>query len=93
MRFNPVEFLIRFYRLFISPLIHLLIGPGFGCRFTPTCSEYSREAFHKASFYRATLLTIRRICRCNPFGDAGYDPLPHGIEAQTKFQTTSISGR
>ncbi len=45
------------------------------CRFTPTCSEYAREAFEKKGLIRATWLTLVRIAKCNPFHSGGYDPV------------------
>lgn len=64
--------LIRFYQKVISP--YLL--PGAHCRFNPTCSEYGYQAFSKYPFFKALYLTVRRILRCHPFHEGGYDPLP-----------------
>ncbi|MCM2324177.1 MAG: membrane protein insertion efficiency factor YidD [Oligoflexia bacterium] len=60
----------------ISPVLHLLAGPGYGCRFQPSCSEYSREAIRRFGPLRGSYLSIKRILRCNPFGGSGHDPLP-----------------
>lgn len=46
------------------------------CRFTPTCSEYAKEAIEKHGFLKGWYLSIKRILRCNPFGKTGYDPVP-----------------
>ncbi len=46
------------------------------CRFTPSCSEYSREALEIHGAGRGTWLTIRRLVRCRPFGPSGFDPVP-----------------
>ena len=62
--------LIRFYRRCISPYKRPC------CRFIPTCSAYALEAFEKRGFFVGFGLTVRRICRCNPFGGYGYDPVP-----------------
>ena len=62
--------LIGLYRKFISPL-----KPPC-CRFSPTCSAYAIEAFKKRGFFVGLILTIGRICRCNPFFKGGYDPVP-----------------
>jgi putative membrane protein insertion efficiency factor len=62
-------FLIRGYRLFISPLL----PPS--CRFTPTCSEYAMEAIQKYGAFRGVYLGVRRILRCHPFHAGGYDPV------------------
>ena len=45
------------------------------CKFHPTCSEYSLEAIKKYGAFKGTLLSIKRILKCNPFSKGGYDPL------------------
>lgn len=62
--------LIRIYQICISPL-H---GPC--CRFTPTCSMYALEAIKKYGPFKGLILSIKRILKCNPFHDGGYDPVP-----------------
>ena len=61
---------IRFYQIAISPLL----GPS--CRFTPTCSEYARQALLKHGPVKGLWLAVRRILRCHPWGGSGYDPVP-----------------
>ena len=61
---------IQFYRHCISPLFPPV------CRFTPTCSQYTIEALRKHGPVRGLWLAIKRICRCNPWGGSGYDPVP-----------------
>ncbi len=46
------------------------------CRFTPTCSEYMKEAVMEYGTARGLRLGIKRILRCHPFGKYGYDPVP-----------------
>lgn len=62
-------FLVRLYQKYISPLK----GPT--CRFYPTCSQYSIQAFKKYGFLKGLWLTIKRISKCHPFHPGGYDPL------------------
>lgn len=62
-------FAINLYRIFISPLI----GPN--CRFLPTCSDYSIQAFKKYGTLKGGLLSIKRIIKCNPLGKSGCDEL------------------
>ncbi|MCK4695085.1 MAG: membrane protein insertion efficiency factor YidD [Candidatus Cloacimonetes bacterium] len=62
--------IIRFYNKIISPLL----PPS--CRFTPTCSQYSQQAFKKYNFFKALKLSLVRILKCHPFHKGGYDPLP-----------------
>jgi putative membrane protein insertion efficiency factor len=66
----PFILLIRFYQLIISPMI----GPK--CRYTPTCSSYSLQAFKKYGVLKGFVLSIKRISKCHPWGGSGYDPLP-----------------
>lgn len=46
------------------------------CRFIPSCSNYAIEALEIHGTFKGSLLVIRRIFRCNPFGKSGYDPVP-----------------
>ena len=61
--------LVRFYQIFFSPLK----GPT--CRFYPTCSQYSIQAFRKYGFLKGLWLTIKRVSKCHPFHPGGVDPL------------------
>ncbi|WP_174495348.1 membrane protein insertion efficiency factor YidD [Salirhabdus euzebyi] len=63
-------YIIKFYRKFISPM-----KPP-SCRFHPTCSEYGLTAFKRFGFFKGGYLTIKRILKCHPFHDGGYDPVP-----------------
>ena len=63
-------FLIRLYHLGISPYI----GPH--CRFTPTCSRYAYEAITKYGAVKGGYLAVRRLLKCHPFHEGGYDPVP-----------------
>lgn len=65
-------FLVRTYQICISPFI----GGRAGCRFIPTCSEYTRQAIIKYGFVRGTIMGLKRISRCRPGGGCGYDPVP-----------------
>ena len=46
------------------------------CRFTPTCSEYMKQAIVKYGIWKGGWLGIKRICRCHPNNPGGYDPVP-----------------
>jgi len=45
------------------------------CRFYPTCSEYTRQAIVKYGAFKGVWLGIKRISKCHPFNEGGYDPL------------------
>ena len=61
--------LVRFYQVCISPIF-----PG-KCRFYPTCSTYFIQALEKYGPIKGSYLGIRRIMRCHPWNEGGYDPL------------------
>jgi putative membrane protein insertion efficiency factor len=69
MRF-VLKYLIRGYQLVISPLL----GPR--CRFYPSCSHYAIEAIETHGALRGVWLTIKRISRCHPWHEGGFDPVP-----------------
>jgi uncharacterized protein len=67
---SVLKFLIRGYQLTVSPLL----GPR--CRFYPSCSQYAMEAIDTHGALRGVWLSARRIGRCHPFNDGGFDPVP-----------------
>lgn len=46
------------------------------CRFYPTCSEYAKQAIIKYGLFKGGFLAIKRIIKCHPLNDGGYDPVP-----------------
>ncbi len=74
-----IQIILGFYRAFISPVLTLLTGPGFGCRFIPTCSSYAEEAIQFHGWIKGGLHTLNRLSRCHPFCEAGYDPVCRDI--------------
>jgi uncharacterized protein len=60
---------LRFYKRWISPLL-----PS-ACRFHPTCSEYMMSAIEKHGVWRGAGMGLRRIARCHPFHQGGFDPV------------------
>jgi putative membrane protein insertion efficiency factor len=65
-----LKHLIRAYQLVISPLL----GPS--CRFYPSCSHYAIEAIEAHGSLHGAWLTIKRISRCHPWHEGGFDPVP-----------------
>ena len=61
---------IRLYQRNMSP------GMPAACRFEPTCSHYGYEAIERHGVGRGAWLTLRRLFRCHPFHERGYDPVP-----------------
>lgn len=76
---------IKAYKLLISPCLHWICGPGSGCRFNPSCSEYCLEAIRLHGAVRGLLLGARRICKCHPWGGFGFDPVPAPMEEPLLF--------
>ncbi len=61
---------VHVYRLFLAQLI-----PG-QCRYLPSCSEYALEALERHGAVAGSWLTVKRFCRCHPWGGHGLDPVP-----------------
>lgn len=65
-----VLFPIRLYQYAISPFM----APH--CRYHPSCSEYAAEAVTRYGVPRGLWLGVKRIARCHPWAEGGYDPVP-----------------
>jgi putative membrane protein insertion efficiency factor len=63
---------IRAHQLLVAPIL-----PA-SCRFYPSCSHYAAEAVATHGPGRGSLLAVRRLLRCHPWGGGGYDPVPPG---------------
>lgn len=61
---------IQVYRWSLKPFV------GWHCRHMPTCSEYAIDAIDKNGAWKGSWLTVSRLCRCQPWGTSGYDPVP-----------------
>ncbi|MCM3738946.1 membrane protein insertion efficiency factor YidD [Oceanobacillus luteolus] len=70
--------MIRFYQLAISPYT-----PA-SCRFYPTCSSYSLEAFKRFGVFKGFYLSVKRISKCHPFHPGGVDYVPEKIDKKKK---------
>jgi putative membrane protein insertion efficiency factor len=67
---NLILFLLRLYRVALSPLV----GPR--CRFYPSCSRYAQIAVERHGAAKGSYLAIRRLARCHPWHPGGIDPVP-----------------
>ena len=67
--------LIWVYQQAVSPALSAM-NPAHGCRFSPTCSHYGREALQVHGFIFGSSLTLRRLAKCGPWNPGGEDPVP-----------------
>jgi|TARA_B110000116_G_C16763855_1_gene549800 putative membrane protein insertion efficiency factor len=72
-----LRFAIQVYQVCISPFF-----PAH-CRYWPTCSVYAAKAVRERGAASGSLLALRRIFRCHPWGGWGYDPVPESLEYDT----------
>ncbi|RUO76224.1 membrane protein insertion efficiency factor YidD [Idiomarina seosinensis] len=77
LRTIPIA-LIKIYQWTISPIL----GPR--CRFYPTCSQYACEAIEKHGTIRGIGLASKRLAKCHPGSEGGFDPVPEQDSAQAK---------
>lgn len=76
-----MRLLFKVYRIVVSPMLHAFSSvvsgnPHSGCKFVPTCSEYSEQALEKYGFLRGTLKSLKRILKCHPLSKSGgLDPV------------------
>ena len=68
---------IRLYQL---TLAYFFVG---ACRFEPSCSAYAAEAVARHGALRGSWLAAHRLCRCGPWGGAGFDPVPPKLSCQS----------
>ncbi len=78
-----VLWLLGLYQRHVSPRL-----PADTCRFTPSCSEYTRQAVVRFGAGHGLLLGLERVARCGPWHPGGHDPIP-GDELTTLTQEAS----
>jgi putative membrane protein insertion efficiency factor len=74
----PLLAIVKFYQLFISPLL------GQNCRFHPTCSCYAHEALVRHGAFKGSWLAIKRIVKCQPMHPGGIDNVPPAKDKQDR---------
>ncbi len=84
-----LAFLIKAYQWLLSPVL------GSNCRFHPSCSEYALQALDTHGSLRGCYLALRRIARCHPWHEGGYDPVPpssgfRNIRAKSESPETEL---
>ena len=65
----PFIFAIYLYRYALSPMF------GTSCRYWPTCSRYAEDALRKYGVFKGSLMAVKRVLRCHPWHEGGYDPV------------------
>lgn len=71
--------LIKIYKILISPIIPK------SCKYTPSCSTYAIVAIKRFGLIEGIFLTARRILKCNPHSNGGFDPVPDNIKGEIKW--------
>jgi putative membrane protein insertion efficiency factor len=71
-------YFIKLYRLLLSPFL------GRNCRFYPTCSNYAIEAIDEHGALHGSILTVKRLGKCHPWHDGGFDPVPNTQQTVNK---------
>lgn len=80
--------MLAFYQKFISPLYHAtgraIFGANFACRFTPTCSEYTKLAIKKYGIIQGGILGVKRILSCHPWSSRPlHDCVPNEVNRRS----------
>ena len=68
---------MKYVIIWLVKLYQKIPGPWHNaCKYQPTCSNYMVGVLKEFGFFKGSYLGIRRILRCNPWSDGGYDPIP-----------------
>lgn len=62
--------LVIMYQKVVSPFLPAR------CRFYPSCSAYAKEAVEKHKVSYSIYLVGKRLLKCHPLCNGGYDPVP-----------------
>ncbi len=77
---------IRAYQKVLSPVL------GANCRYHPSCSHYGYEAIELHGVGRGSWMAVKRIGRCHPFHEGGFDPVPGSVDAEPDVDTQAAPG-
>lgn len=67
---------MKYLLLGMIQIYQMIPGPWHNsCRHIPTCSNYAKEAIINYGSFKGSIMSFKRILRCNPFGTSGYDPV------------------
>ncbi|MEK7534528.1 MAG: membrane protein insertion efficiency factor YidD [Patescibacteria group bacterium] len=73
-----ILYMIRFYQktsFFHKQIFKILFLSDSICRYEPTCSNYTYQAVEKYGVWKGLFLGLKRITRCHPWTQGGYDPV------------------
>ncbi|MFZ3218332.1 MAG: membrane protein insertion efficiency factor YidD [Candidatus Acidiferrales bacterium] len=70
---------VQFYKVFFSPFL------GGACKFYPSCSNYAQEAIELHGARRGAWLALKRLGRCRPFTQGGFDPVPDAEDLDAEW--------
>ncbi|MEN8233407.1 MAG: membrane protein insertion efficiency factor YidD [Actinomycetota bacterium] len=76
---------VRLYQKALSPVL------GGNCRYYPSCSEYGYDAIRLHGAARGSWMAVKRIGRCHPFHEGGFDPVPEPDQNEHKHNTNAGS--
>jgi putative membrane protein insertion efficiency factor len=69
-----MKYILVFFIILYQKLMSPWLPPT--CRFTPSCSQYAKEALVRYGVIHGVFLAVRRVLKCHPFHAGGYDPVP-----------------
>lgn len=78
----PLIWFVKAWRRVVSPLY------GDVCKYYPSCSAYGLEALEVHGAFKGSALTIRRILRCHPWAEGGFDYVPGSPRALAEQSTS-----
>ena len=78
---RAAHYAIRAYQLSFSAFL------GRQCRYLPSCSAYTDEAIARYGLWPGAVMGLARLCRCHPWGNSGFDPVPDRLPAGSSWLT------